>query len=312
MRIRLEADGRDEGLERPPSRRGVGGASAPRRPVKPTLNARHVLAIAAPVQRLGADAADQRLRHHGALHRVPVVAGAGERRCRCCTAGSSVFIAPGGIAEVPVLGVAGRVDVAAGAREVPELRRQVRVVEERPAVLDDGRRRVEETHAPDLGVGRRCSTDDTVASKRFRHVEAAPRLVERETGRPCADVDGREPRAVRRVRLDDVVRAHAAHVDGAAVGVHTTPRGSLMPMWRSAGVALVFRYCGLWRVREEVLVQVDDAGDRADVVAGRRSPMRVRRLLRRARFEAVLVRPVACRPASRAGRRVHGDRHVRC
>jgi hypothetical protein len=94
MRIRLEADRRDEVLERlhlARRRRGVGAEETR----EADAERGRVLAVAAPVQRLGADAADQRLRHHGALHRVPVVAGAGEGRPRV-TGLFRVFSAPAG------------------------------------------------------------------------------------------------------------------------------------------------------------------------------------------------------------------------
>jgi hypothetical protein len=113
----------------------------------------------------------------------------------------SVFMAPAGSPKVPVFRVARGIDVTAGAGEVPELRGQVRVVEAaggRPSRSSASGRRSSRARPRDSSRG---SHAETVASKRFKHVEPAPRLIEHEPGRTLTDVDRREARAVGRVRF---------------------------------------------------------------------------------------------------------------
>jgi hypothetical protein len=87
-----------------------------------------VVLLAAPVERLVADDALQRLRRHRALHRVPAEMHA--PGAATWQTSSNASTTPGRVAEIPRSAVAAAIDVARRARNVTEARREIRIEEE--------------------------------------------------------------------------------------------------------------------------------------------------------------------------------------
>ena len=183
------------------------------------VEGREVLAVAAPVEGLGADDADERLGGHRPLHRVPVLAAA-EAEVADLVEGID---RARGIAEIPGDLVHLTVDVAARARRLPEPRGPVGVVEKRPAQMDGLRGRVVKGKAG--GLGERPGVDDRDRSLELvEHEKTVPRGFEPHPRGSGADLDEADP-SQGAVHDRHVVGAHAGDIAGGAVIAPRDPAG---------------------------------------------------------------------------------------